>query len=636
MKKKIVYFTNGWSNEIVADSLEGIEMCARENKADVFVFMSHASFGAEPHNNEAQNSIFSLPDLKEFDGAIISSHVLNAGAEDTEKIVKSVQEAGIPVVSIGMDLAGAGFVQMDNTIGMTELAHHIIKDCGVRRIVYVGGAKEHPDCQNRLRITQGVAEEYGLEIAEEDIYFSDWSFEVGERIADTICKSEKGIPDVVVCANDNLALAVASGMLNNGYRLPEDVKITGFDCIRDGQDFYPALTTVGTDYKEVGYQACKWIFNTIEGMNPPRVTRVQSTFVLGESTTAADPKYDNQRRKIGQRAYIANIIDTLLESRESRLEGAILQARSVESLKGTLDWFYKNAQRHEGKSFYMLLEKDYFNSVYEHRVEIDEIRVSEQKHVLLGVKDGVSVKQTATDSGELIPEYSEDDAPHIYCFAPMHVDRFVIGYLVFVDNMHFIRTRKIGVYCSRVQQALDKFRSNLYVDMINKELMEVSTTDSLTGLNNRFAYSQIVLPMFKKRKEEKERMVIIFIDINYMKIINDKFGHLQGDLALRIVADIIKKCIPKEWIALRYGGDEFMIFGNMNDSIDVEAIEKSIADGIEESRREMALPYELSVSYGYTLTDAYASKDMGEYVREADANMYAMKKRIHAMRNQAE
>lgn len=628
MKNKIAVIANGWSNEIVANALEGMKKCAQEMGSDIFLFLSYASWGNEAALNEAQNSVFKLPRMEEFDGAIILSNVLNASYETVQTICNRILEAGIPVISVGMEFPDAGFIVSDNVIGMRELAEHIFEKEDVKRAVYVGGSEEHPDCQQRLKIAQEVAEKYGKKIADDDIYYSDWSFAMGREIAFKIC-DEKGIPDAIICANDYMALAVASALFERGYSLPEDIYISGFDFVREGQDFYPALSSVSQNYEEIGYKACRWIYDVAEGKNPDCVIEIPSQFIAGESTLGPNEEYDNKRRKIGQQAYFNEINELLLQERIGRVEGAILQSKGVDDLKGTLGWYYSRGNQHEGDSFYMVMEKDYFNSVYEHRVNISDIRISEQKLVVVAVKNKERVPVQMIDRNDLVPGYTKDEESHIYCFAPLHQGPDTFGYMIFVDNDRFIRQRKIANYTGRIQYTMERFRNNLYVDMVNKELMEVSTTDSLTGLHNRFAYTQIVVPMYEESRKNQESMAVVFIDVNFMKIINDKFGHLQGDLALRIVADTIKKFLPEGWIALRYGGDEFMLFGKMSDAVNIDNVEIAIRDGILKAKEEMALPYNLSISYGHTFTDDTPGKQLREYVRDADVQMYTMKKIIH-------
>ena len=92
-------------------------------------------------------------------------------------------------------------------------------------------------------------------------------------------------------------------------------------------------------------------------------------------------------------------------------------------------------------------------------------------------------------------------------------------------------------------------------------------------------------------------------DINRMKVINDKHGHLQGDTAIKIVASVIKACIPKKWKAVRYGGDEYVTIGEYEPQVDMEVLTQKIADNVRKYAEDLSLPFNLSVSVGYVIID---------------------------------
>ncbi len=123
----------------------------------------------------------------------------------------------------------------------------------------------------------------------------------------------------------------------------------------------------------------------------------------------------------------------------------------------------------------------------------------------------------------------------------------------------------------------------------------------------------------------------MFIDINSMKFINDHFGHDEGDNAIRIVASAINERLEEGWIAVRYGGDEFLaIVPECNGSM-AAVVKKDINDNILKNSKNTDLPYELTASIGYVTTDPVNRKDatLEEYVKEADNLMYKIKKEMH-------
>ena len=138
--------------------------------------------------------------------------------------------------------------------------------------------------------------------------------------------------------------------------------------------------------------------------------------------------------------------------------------------------------------------------------------------------------------------------------------------------------------------------------------------------------------MLEELREQKKRALMMVVDINRMKTINDRYGHLQGDLAIRIVAKAIKEKIPDNWYGIRYGGDEFVVIGENVFIDDGDIMKRQLCAAVEHERTALQLPFELSISVGSVAIDPSENISLDEYFRRADDAMYEMKKINHAER----
>lgn len=103
-------------------------------------------------------------------------------------------------------------------------------------------------------------------------------------------------------------------------------------------------------------------------------------------------------------------------------------------------------------------------------------------------------------------------------------------------------------------------RVNWELRELNQTLEVLSTTDSLSGLNNHRCFYEIIQKEFaRKSRLDMMDSVMVLIDIDNFKGLNDSMGHLAGDFAIRHVANILKNNIRKVDYAFRYGGDEFIV-----------------------------------------------------------------------------
>lgn len=91
------------------------------------------------------------------------------------------------------------------------------------------------------------------------------------------------------------------------------------------------------------------------------------------------------------------------------------------------------------------------------------------------------------------------------------------------------------------------------------EVQRLAVTDSLTGLYNRHKLDEVMATEFERARRYKRPLSIIMLDMDGLKSINDTYGHPAGDVALKIVAEAIRKTIRRVDLPARFGGDEFII-----------------------------------------------------------------------------
>jgi diguanylate cyclase (GGDEF)-like protein len=124
--------------------------------------------------------------------------------------------------------------------------------------------------------------------------------------------------------------------------------------------------------------------------------------------------------------------------------------------------------------------------------------------------------------------------------------------------------------------------------------------------------------------------MIMFVDINYMKRINDLYGHVFGDRAITTVSDAIKRSVGDDnAIGIRYGGDEFLVIAADASEEYAEDIKRSMIGYIDRENNLGINPFKFSISVGYVLTDPASDRTVNDYVDEADRLMYEIKNEYH-------
>ncbi len=150
--------------------------------------------------------------------------------------------------------------------------------------------------------------------------------------------------------------------------------------------------------------------------------------------------------------------------------------------------------------------------------------------------------------------------------------------------------------------------------------------DSLTGIYNR---RKLVDTLYEKAGSPKKnkKLYFIFIDIDNFKMLNDKFGHDEGDVALQLVADALyDACSHRNGTCGRYGGDEFAVVQELDENESIANLCDEIKHEITEltNSEKSKFPVNVSVGYGEYLKDA---QSVPALIRFADKRMYENKKR---------
>lgn len=156
-----------------------------------------------------------------------------------------------------------------------------------------------------------------------------------------------------------------------------------------------------------------------------------------------------------------------------------------------------------------------------------------------------------------------------------------------------------------------------------EKLFKMATQDFLTGLYNR-RYLEDALERIMAVSKRGEKFVLLFIDCDDLKKINDTYGHLIGDEVLKVVAQAIKDSIRKEDLGSRWGGDEFVVILNHCDKDLGIKIAKRIINKLENSEIKLdSVKIKPSVSIGIVEIDG--TKEINEVLDLADKLAYKAK-----------
>jgi diguanylate cyclase (GGDEF)-like protein len=184
-----------------------------------------------------------------------------------------------------------------------------------------------------------------------------------------------------------------------------------------------------------------------------------------------------------------------------------------------------------------------------------------------------------------------------------------------------------GTFLLLVSYSVVVIQNLVQIIQQNYYLEEAVTTDSLTGLYNRYYLNRLIKKGFKV--EDGKHLYVLFFDLDKFKYINDVYGHSVGDEILRESSNRLKESFHRETDVLcRYGGDEFIAFVSVKDNI--KDNDRSIDGIIERIKKSFAEPFwvgknnfYINVSIG--VSEFHDGDDMEKTIHMSDYAMYAEK-----------
>ena len=157
------------------------------------------------------------------------------------------------------------------------------------------------------------------------------------------------------------------------------------------------------------------------------------------------------------------------------------------------------------------------------------------------------------------------------------------------------------------------------------ELTIHASMDILTGIFNRRVGMDLIRKRYEMTKREGGGFILCFIDLDNLKMVNDKFGHLEGDSFIIHTCRIIKEEVNPKDIIFRYGGDEFMIVFHDDDERAADQTCRRLADKFEALNRSNFKPYPINASMGIFSYKSEMNLNLEQIIEIVDKNMYSNK-----------
>jgi len=155
----------------------------------------------------------------------------------------------------------------------------------------------------------------------------------------------------------------------------------------------------------------------------------------------------------------------------------------------------------------------------------------------------------------------------------------------------------------------------------NKKLLQMATTDPLTGLTNRIGLDEKLKACYQFYERERRPFAVMILDLDHFKRINDTYGHLTGDKILRKVAEVLRENVRDLDSVGRWGGEEFMIICPITDSTGAYTVAEKIQNALEAAE----FVQDISVTCSFGISECSEGDRIENIVGRADRALYKAK-----------
>lgn len=615
--------------------LEGMETAAREFDCNLFVFTNYVGTRETEESIMASSQILQLLDYEYFDGIVLVPNTIH-NPYALKKLMTELPTLGKPMVSVDRKVPGMSCVAVASYEAEYEMVEHFLYH-GYTDIAYVSGSLvASSEARNRFKAFQDALSNNRIPLNEENVYEGAFTIESGIIVGNEMLEKGK-VPEAIICGNDDMAHGIMDVLKAAGYRIPDDVKIAGFDNGERSQLDRPSLTTVDKSQNDVGYKAILELMELLNGKDLEEYSlpcklkyrescgcTPQPDDVLGleELMEQIKHKYVIQQKDT---VFMADVVRGMTAdfAKASRPETLFDILKTYVPQIG-VEKFYLCAC--DPSQVFVLPDRNLGRNIDVLHVNDD---YTEYIDMAIAYENGKFVDYKKFKKGFVLPEECRTrTGGNTYVVNQIFYQNCCYGYAVckrvdsvVASGLYYSMLMEIGVGLENVRKRM------LLKDAVDR-LNGMWCYDNLTMLYNRSGFSYEAKSFMDHFKADDMNVFIIFMDADGLKLANDTLGHDVGDMMIREFGSVVHKNVSGEMLGMRYGGDEFVLFGGYKDGEDykVDRVLDSIHEDINEINASGKHPFTLSASMGVSKCKARNLESLDAVIEEADKRMYEEKR----------
>jgi len=382
-----------------------------------FNVVSFCNFGAYDTSNVeyavGERSVVDIPDFSKFDGVFLLSDCM-----DVPGMLETIDERlaeypDLPVISIRRRMDNHYNVILDERHAMDVVYDHLLGYHSLKRVFYVSGTPGREDAEKRLECYRSKMDEFGIPYEEDWIFHGNFWTTMGPQMVEWL--EEKGMPEAVVCANDYMAISLIQELQTRGYKIPEDVIITGFDDIDKAVINTVSLTTVRVSPYTLAQKTME-VFERILAGEKVEINNYIGGELVVRDSCGCSKRLSDDYAQMGYNMYF-KYEDTVINNEVFMYFSRSSQSKKdIETIMRTAA--YHNSMLGEYKDLHFVVNNS-----------LDKKKFDDKATYKYRIKNAneLEIYDVVFERGDLLP-LEANDTPQRYYVMPVHFDDKLFGY----------------------------------------------------------------------------------------------------------------------------------------------------------------------------------------------------------------
>lgn len=601
-----------------SDYLHKLRTLCNESDYKMLIFNSYSDFYAKNASNEGAKSVYSIINYDIIDILVVIQSAFHDQSL-VDEIISTAQGRDIPVLILNSTAPGCWSICANYEEAYKNILRHVIENHHITDTFYIAGTTVDPDSLTRIRYYKEVLAENGIPFDDSMVGYGEYWEGPVRKIVYNLIQDRGAPPKAIFCANDYMAFAACTELAAHGYKVPEDVIVTGFDGVPASEYFSPQLTTCSEDLEYLSELTVQTIEMALDKNNTPENLTYCYTPVISESCGCfklSDTSFRNTAMELH-----SSIND--MEIHEEYIYACIDHMLSIDDMNS----FYKCLSETIVEGSYVCLNSNFIAAIIDANIEHNKA-ISNELIVISSKYNYDEADSTAKITIEEMIPYSESwaDDNTSFILTAIHVGGNVCGY-------YAIKT-------DRISQDKDKFKRSLnavtiafniainYFRQLKMKLSieTASMTNPVTKLPN-FKGLARWFEEFSAIPENRQKVLSfsVYALPKYMYI-QDNYGMSDAEEAVIFIGEALKIANPTDCFIAHINEDEFAVVNyynshdEVNDTItSATSVFYSVVEGYNSNSGK---EYYVEANAGCTVVDANWDDNLESYIKFANGEMY--------------